>query len=153
VLADSGHLDLAYELLFQDTEPSWLHMVDRGATTIWEDWDGLQPDGTPRHSLNHYSKGAVISFLHRYVAGLQPLEAGWRRFLVQPLPGGGVTSARTWHDSPHGRIEVAWQLAADGGGGEVTVVVPDGTEADLVLPGAPAGPPESLAPGTHHRAF
>ena len=89
VLADHGHLDVAYELLFQDSEPSWLVMIDRGATTIWEQWDGVKADGSVAASLNHYSKGAVISFLHRYVAGLQRVEPGYRRFRVAPRPGGG----------------------------------------------------------------
>ena len=92
-LADHGHLDLAYELLLQDTEPSWLTMIARGATTVWERWDGIRADGSPHESLNHYSKGAVISFLHRYVAGLQRLEPTWTRFRVAPRPGGGVTRA------------------------------------------------------------
>ena len=84
VLADTGHLDVAYELLFQDTEPSWLVMVDRGATTVWEEWGGVDADGVPHASLNHYSKGAVITFLHQYVAGLQILDPGYRRFRVAP---------------------------------------------------------------------
>ena len=108
VLADHGHLDLAYELLLQDTEPSWLAMIDRGATTVWERWDGIRADGSVHESLNHYSKGAVISFLHRYVAGLQRLEPTWTRFRVAPRPGGGVTRAPTEHVSPHGPIAVAW---------------------------------------------
>ena len=94
VLADTGHLDVAYDLLFQDTEPSWLVMVDRGATTVWEEWGGIDADGRPHASLNHYSKGAVITFLHQYVAGLQLLEPGYRRFRVAPRPGGGLTWAR-----------------------------------------------------------
>ena len=84
VLAEHGHLDLAYALLFQDSEPSWLAMIDRGATTMWERWNGIDADGVPHESLNHYSKGAVISFLHRYVAGLRRLEPTWRRFRVEP---------------------------------------------------------------------
>ena len=56
--------------------PSWLYMIDRGATTVWERWDGIRPDGTPFESLNHYSKGAVVSFLHRYVAGIRLLDDG-----------------------------------------------------------------------------
>ena len=87
VLADTGHLDVAYDLLFQDTEPSWLVMVDRGATTVWEEWGGVDADGAPHASLNHYSKGAVITFLHQYVAGLQLLEPGYRRFRVRPAAG------------------------------------------------------------------
>ncbi len=147
-LADTGHLDVAYELLFQDTEPSWLVMVDRGATTIWEEWGGIDADGAPHASLNHYSKGAVISFLHRYVAGLQILEPGYRRFRVAPRPGGGITNAGAHHDSPYGRIAVAW--AVDGGEGTVDVTVPEGTEAQVVLPD---GTSDVLAPGTHRRLW
>ena len=76
VLADTGHLDVAYELLLQDTEPSWLAMIDRGATTVWERWNGVDADGVPHESLNHYTKGAVVSFLHRYVAGIELLDDG-----------------------------------------------------------------------------
>jgi alpha-L-rhamnosidase len=133
----------------QDTPPSWLLMIARGATTVWEEWEGIDTEGTAHASLNHYSKGAVISFLHRYVAGLQIAEAGYRRFRVAPRPGGGVTGARTHHDSPHGRIEVAWQLG-DGGAGEITVTVPPATTADLVLPD---GATDVLAAGKHRRRW
>ena len=80
-------------------------------------WGGIDADGAPHASLNHYSKGAVISFLHRYVAGVQLMEPGYRRFRVAPMPGGSITSARSSHDSPYGRIEVAWHLDAGAGRG------------------------------------
>ncbi|MFG1922641.1 family 78 glycoside hydrolase catalytic domain [Cryptosporangium sp. NPDC048952] len=140
VLADAGHLDVAYELLLQDTEPSWLVMVDRGATTVWEHWDGVDASGVARDSLNHYSKGAVISFLHRYVAGLSLVEPAYRRFRVRPLPGGGLSRAEVAHESPYGRIEVRWEV------GVLRVVVPAGTEAEVVLPD---GRSFSARPGTH----
>jgi Bacterial alpha-L-rhamnosidase 6 hairpin glycosidase domain/Bacterial alpha-L-rhamnosidase C-terminal domain/Bacterial alpha-L-rhamnosidase concanavalin-like domain len=143
--ADHGYLDLAYELLFQDTPPSWLAMIRQGATTIWESWEAVRDDGTTADSLNHYSKGAVISFLHRYTAGLQILEPGYRRFRVVPRPGGGITSARTHHDSPHGRIQVTWSLTDRHG--RLDLTVPDGTEADLRLPDRTTA---TLGPGTHH---
>ncbi|WP_221633996.1 alpha-L-rhamnosidase [Nocardioides luti] len=148
VLADHGHLELAYELLFQDTQPSWLAMIDRGATTVWERWEGLDEDGVPHESLNHYSKGAVVSFLHRYVAGLQRTATTWRRFRVAPRPGGGITSASTWHDSVHGRIEVAWSSAAAPGGSGISlhVTVPPGCTADVVLPDGTA---YEVGGGTH----
>ncbi len=149
VLAETGHLDVAYELLFQDTAPSWLLMIARGSTTIWEEWEGIDADGGAHASLNHYSKGAVISFLHRYVAGLQIVEPGYRRFRVAPRPGGEITSARTHHDSPHGRIEISWQLT-DAERGGVTITVPGGTAAELVLPD---GTTEVLLSGTHQRAW
>jgi alpha-L-rhamnosidase len=144
VLADHGHLGVAYELLFQDSAPSWLAMVDRGATTVWERWDGIDEDGTPHDSLNHYSKGAVIRFLHEYVAGLQRVEPTWRRFRVQPRPGGGITWASTEHLTPHGPAAVAWRLAEDGRL-EVTVTVPPGCSAEVLLP---EGDAHEVGPGT-----
>ena len=146
VLADTGHVDLAHELLFTNTMPSWLYMIDRGATTMWERWDGIREDGTPFESLNHYSKGAVVGFLHRYVAGIRLLDEGpaYRHFRIEPEPGGGLSSARGAHDSPYGRIESAWQIAE--GGLELTAVIPPGTTADVCLPGAPA---RRLGPGRH----
>ncbi len=144
VLADAGHLDVAYELLFQDTEPSWLTMVDRGATTVWERWDGVDADGVPHESLNHCSKGAVVSFLHRYVAGIEPVEPAYRHFRVRPRPGGGLTSAEAAHESPYGRIESAWRF--DGDRFDLTVVVPAGTQAEVVLPD---GTTTTAGPGRH----
>ena len=147
VLADTGHADLAYELLFSDTMPSWLYMIDKGATTVWERWDGIRPDGTPFESLNHYSKGAVVSFLHRYVAGIQLLDDGglaYRHFRVQPRPGGAITWAEAQHDSPYGRIESSWRI--DGDALELTATVPPGTSAEIVLPD---GTTETVAAGRH----
>ncbi|HET6937474.1 MAG TPA: alpha-L-rhamnosidase C-terminal domain-containing protein [Nocardioides sp.] len=144
VLADAGHLDVAYDLLLQDSPPSWLAMIDRGATTLWERWEGVDDDGVPHESLNHYSKGAVISFLHRYVAGLQRLEPTWRRFQVAPRPGGGITSAGTEHVTPHGPAAVSWRLDGDGFG--LDVRVPDGCVAEVVLPD---GRELEVGPGSH----
>jgi alpha-L-rhamnosidase len=141
-LADGGHLDVAYDLLFQDTAPSWLTMIERGATTVWERWEGVDENGVPHESLNHYSKGAVIGFLHRYVAGLQRLAPTYRSFRVQPRPGGGLTWARAEHDSPHGRILIDWRIKA--GLFELDVTVPPGCTADVVLP---SGATSSVGPG------
>jgi alpha-L-rhamnosidase len=133
-LADSGHLDVAYALLLQDTPPSWLHMVDRGATTVWEDWDGIAEDGTAKGSLNHYSKGAVISFLHAYTAGIQLLDEGpgYSRFRIAPRPGGGLTWAEAVHDAPYGRIESSWRIET--GQFRLITTVPPGTSARVELP-------------------
>ncbi|HTQ92861.1 MAG TPA: family 78 glycoside hydrolase catalytic domain [Streptosporangiaceae bacterium] len=145
VLADTGHLGTAYELLLQDTPPSWLTMIDRGATTMWEDWEGVDEHGVPHMSLNHYSKGAVASFLHRYVAGLRPTGPGYRTFEVRPRPGGGITWATARHVSPFGPIEAAWSIG--GKTMELDVHVPPGTTAAVVLPGEE---PHSVGPGRHH---
>jgi alpha-L-rhamnosidase len=141
VLADTGHLDLAYDLLLQDAELSWLAMIERGATTMWEHWNGVDAAGVANGSLNHHSKGAVVSFLHRYVAGLEPLAPGYRRFRVRPRPGGALTWAEAAHESPYGRIEASWRLGDERL--HIRVVVPPGTEAEIVLPdgsGRTAGP-------------
>jgi len=144
VLADSGHLGTAYQLLRQDTPPSWLAMVDRGATTTWELWDGVDGHGVPHASLNHYSKGAVATFLHRYVAGLRPAAPGYRTFEVRPRPGGGISWARARHVSPFGPIDVAWRL--DGRSMELDLLVPPGTTATVTLPGQE---PRAAGPGRH----
>ena len=109
-------------------------MVDRGATTVWEAWEGIDEDGRPHDSLNHYSKGAVISFLHNYVAGITLLDGhpAYRRFRVAPRPGGGLTWAEAVHDSPYGRIESAWHI--DGSTLHLTVTAPPGTVAEVALP-------------------
>lgn len=148
VLADHGHLDLAFELLAQRTPPSWLAMRDQGATTIWEGWTPFDGDGRVKESLNHFSMGAVVGFLHRYVAGVQILEPGYRRFRIAPRPGGAVTSARTHHDTPLGRIEVRWELHESVG--TIDISVPAGTCAELALPTHEV---EELAAGTHRRQW
>jgi alpha-L-rhamnosidase len=132
VLADAGRANVAYDLLFQDTSPSWLTMIERGATTIWESWDGEQ--GGMVSSLNHYSKGAVISFLHRYVAGIRSLDdhPGYRRFRVEPVSDPRLEWAQASHESPYGLIESWWQR--DGQDLELVVTVPPGSAADIVLP-------------------
>jgi len=134
VLADAGHLDVAYDVLLQDTPPSWLTMVDRGATTVWEAWEGIDADGVAHESLNHYSKGAVISFLHRYVAGIRPdeNEVAYRRFRIAPRPGGGIDWAEAVHESPYGRIESSWRITERTF--RLTATVPAGTTAQVELP-------------------
>jgi alpha-L-rhamnosidase len=145
-LAEVGHLETAYGLLLQDTEPSWLTMIDRGATTVWERGNGVDADGVPHESLNHYSKGAVAGFLHQWVAGLRPTTPGYRTFLVDPRPGGGLTSASAALRSPYGLIETAWRI--DGASTELTVTVPPGTTAEVALPD---GSRERVGPGSHRR--
>ena len=109
-------------------------MIDQGATTIWENWEGSTDDGEAIGSLNHYSKGAVVTFLHRYVAGLRPDEdhPGYERFTVAPMPGGGLTHAEAVHDARRGRVRSAWTIAD--GTFTLEVEVPPGAEADVVLP-------------------
>lgn len=143
-LADEGRPDVAYRLLLQDSAPSWLAMIDAGATTIWEDWEGADPSHPA--SLNHYSKGAVVSFLHRYVAGIRMVEGepAYRRFVVEPVPGGDLTHAEAVLDTPYGRVRSAWRRKDDMLEQEVTV--PPGTRARAVLSDRA---PLDLGPGAH----
>jgi alpha-L-rhamnosidase len=150
-LSATGHLTEAYLLLTQTECPSFLYPVTMGATTIWERWDAVLPDGTLNNtgmtSLNHYALGAVCDWLHRVVGGLQRTEPGWRRFRAAPQPGGGLTSARAAHDTVLGRAEVSWRISDAEMLVEVTV--PDGAEATVVLPMHPADAVEQVGPGTH----
>ncbi|MFP3466498.1 family 78 glycoside hydrolase catalytic domain [Leifsonia sp. SIMBA_070] len=133
-LVETGHADVAYRLLFQRTSPSWLGMLDRGATTIWEDWDGVDEEGRAHESLNHYSKGAVIRFLHTHLLGLDqaPDSVAWESFVLRPVPGGGVTWAEGTHTTSQGTIEASWRIAD----GTMTISgrVPAATRGVVVLP-------------------
>ncbi|MFI7633427.1 family 78 glycoside hydrolase catalytic domain [Nonomuraea sp. NPDC049400] len=131
VLADSGHADVAYSVLCRRTSPSWLGMLDRGATTIWEDWDGVSEDGAATASLNHYSKGAVVRFLHTHTLGLRQAadSAGWESFVVAPAFTKAITWAEGTFDSPQGRIAVAWRV--EDGHLTISVDVPGGSEAEI----------------------
>ncbi|WP_181805392.1 family 78 glycoside hydrolase catalytic domain [Streptomyces shenzhenensis] len=147
-LAETGHLDTAYRLLTQRSCPSWLYQVDMGATTVWERWDSLLPDGSVNPgemtSFNHYALGAIGDWMHRTVAGLAPDGPGYRRLLVRPRPGGGLTWARAEHDTPYGRAEAGWRQEGDTL--HVDVVVPPGTAALVDLPGTE---PVEAGPGRH----
>ncbi|MFF4117591.1 family 78 glycoside hydrolase catalytic domain [Streptomyces sp. NPDC001714] len=144
VLADTGHADLAYRVLLQRTSPSWLAMLDRGATTVWEDWDGVDESGVAHDSLNHYSKGAVIGFLHTHTLGLRQAgnSVAWERFVVAPVPHASVDWARGTFESPRGTISVEWRTEGDEL--HVTVDVPPTSTATVILPDSAETP---LGPG------
>lgn len=140
-LCEAGETDVAFRLLMQRECPSWLYPVTMGATTIWERWDSMLPDGSinpgEMTSFNHYALGAVADWLHRTVAGLAPAAPGYRRIAIQPHPGGGLASARARHRTPYGIAECAWRIDA----GEMTVEVdiPANTTAEVRLPGQANG--------------
>ena len=150
-LSRTGHLDIAYQVLMQTTPPSFLYPLTMGATTVWERWDSVRPDGTLNStgmtSLNHYAFGAMADWLHRVVGGIEALEPGYRRCRIAPQPGGGLSWARTAHDTVHGRIEVAWDASEDRRA--VRVEVPPGVTADVVLPGHPDGLVAVVEAGAH----
>jgi len=142
VLSRFGYADLAYELLNQEGYPSWLYPVKRGATTIWERWDGIKPDGgfqdPGMNSFNHYAFGAIGDWLYRVVAGIEvdPEAPGYRRVIIRPQPGGGLTRVRATLKSPYGRLSAAWAL--DEEGFRLRLSIPPNARATVYMPAAKA---------------
>lgn len=138
VLSRFGHTDIAYELLCQESYPSWLYPVTQGATTIWERWDGIKPDGSfqdaSMNSFNHYAYGAIGEWLYRVVAGIElDTEApGYKRVLIQPQPGGELTHASASLESLYGLIESKWVLGREDF--QLAVTIPANTEGVIRLP-------------------
>ncbi|MCZ0997503.1 glycoside hydrolase family 78 protein [Streptomyces mirabilis] len=137
-LNSTGHTDIAYRLLLQTGCPSWLYPVTMGATTVWERWDSMLPDGTinpgEMTSFNHYALGAVADWLHRRVAGLAPAAPGYRRISVRPHPTAALTSASARHLTPYGEASVSWERAD--GRFRLDLRVPVGATAQVYLPGS-----------------
>lgn len=148
-LVRAGSIDFAYHLLLQDELPSWLYPVGMGATTIWERWDSMLPDGSinpgDMTSFNHYALGAVADFLHRSVAGLAPDAPGWERIRFAPRPGGGLAHAAARYDSIRGEAAIRW--VRDGERLSITVEVPAASTGVVVFPGT--GEEISVGAGTH----
>ncbi|GAB3920672.1 alpha-L-rhamnosidase [Microlunatus endophyticus] len=148
-LSETGHLDTAYKLLLEKENPSWLYPVTMGATTIWERWDSMLPDGSinpgEMTSFNHYALGAVADWLHKVVVGIDAAEPGYSRIRIAPQPGGGLTSASGTICTPHGEVRSSWTV--DGGEFALDVTVPNDCSAEVVLPGQPA---ETVSSGHHH---
>lgn len=149
-LSRFGHLDEAYLMVLRREAPSWLYQVDRGATTVWERWDAILPDGsihsgamdaapteggpenTGMLSFNHYAYGAMIDWVYRTVAGLAPAEPGYRVVRVAPRPADGLDRASASIDTPYGRLAIDWRLAGERF--EASLEVPFGCRARLDLP-------------------
>ncbi|WP_296615424.1 alpha-L-rhamnosidase [Sphingomonas sp.] len=135
-----GYQKEAFYLLQRREFPSWLYPVTKGATTIWERWDGIKPDGSfgkvHMNSFNHYAYGAVGDWMYRTIGGLavDPAQPGFKRFLAAPRPGGDLSSAELRYAGPYGQIELKWR--ADEGRMTVALLVPPNSVAGLRLPGA-----------------
>ncbi|HEY4208356.1 MAG TPA: family 78 glycoside hydrolase catalytic domain [Puia sp.] len=134
VLTQYGYDSLAFRVLLQDTPPSWLYPVKMGATTIWEKWEALHPDGTPDStSFNHYSYGAVGDWLYRTIAGIDGYEdaPGYKHSKLHPHTGGGLTYAAGSLLTPYGRLSSRWQWKDE----DLTleVEVPPNTTSTLYL--------------------
>ncbi|MCP9994140.1 glycoside hydrolase family 78 protein [Streptomyces albogriseolus] len=136
VLTDTGHTDIAYRLLTRRTFPSWGYQIDHGATTMWERWDSLRPDGTFQdpgmNSFNHYAYGSVGEWMYAHIAGIAPGRPGYREVVVRPRPGGGINEARATLTSVRGPISTRWKHRH--GRFELTCSLPANTTAQVWIP-------------------
>lgn len=140
-LSDFGYADTAYRLLLQESCPGWLYPVLCDATSIWERWDALLPNGDLNESqvgngnmvsLNHYAYGAVGEWLYRRIGGIEPTEAGYRTIRIAPVLGGGITWAKCSHKTPYGILAVHWWITETVFYLDVTI--PKDTQAEIVMP-------------------
>ncbi|WP_182525362.1 family 78 glycoside hydrolase catalytic domain [Nocardioides dongkuii] len=135
-LSSIGRDDLAYTMLMHKDYPSWGYEVEMGATTMWERWNSIMPDGSfgpvEMNSFNHYAYGAVGDWMYQNIGGIRALEPGYKKTQVAPVIGGGLTHGGGDYDSVYGPIRTDWELAGDDVA--LTVEVPVNTTAEVVLP-------------------
>ena len=144
VLAEYGYIETAYKMLENTKQPGWLFAVKEGATTIWENWYGINEQGVPADSHNHYAQGSVVAWLFSTCAGIKPLEPGFGKILIQPAPGGTLTFAKAEYDSCRGKIVSGWQI--ENGKFRLNVEIPMNAKAAIVMPD---GQRHEVETGTH----
>lgn len=138
VLSSFGYANIAFRLLLQDTYPSWLYPVKMGATTIWERWDGIKPDGsfeTPTmNSYNHYAYGAIGDWMYRVIAGIDTKEdgPGYKHIIIKPTTGGNLEYATADYQTNYGKIASSWKV--DGNKFLLNISIPANTNATVYLP-------------------
>lgn len=146
VLSDNGKTNLAYQLLTQETYPSWLYPITKGATTIWEHWDGIRPDNSLEdpymNSYNHYAYGAIGDWMYSVVAGIQEVEEnpGYKHIILKPKPNKLLSYAKASYKSVYGLIKSSWKT--DGANIKLEVTVPTNTTATLHFPFSKKSPLE-----------
>lgn len=151
-LSDNGYTDTAYDLLFRHEPPSWLYQVKRGATTMWEHWDGIKTDGTfwddDMNSYNHYAYGAVYSWIFETAAGIRNSECGvgYGDIIIKPCPDKRMEFLRTKLDTKYGVLSCYWYYTVDGDI-RFEFDIPDGVRARIVLPN---GIDEAVSGGKYH---
>jgi alpha-L-rhamnosidase len=138
VLTKYGYINEAYKLLYREQYPSWLYPVTKGATTIWERWDGIKPDGSFQNpgmnSFNHYAYGAVGDWLYKVVAGINPSpeNPGYKNIMIKPRPWGEMNNVKATHESPYGTVGTEWTI--ENGILRLMVQIPVNTRADIYIP-------------------
>ena len=151
VLAECGMSSLAYDFLLKEDFPSWLYCVNLGATTVWERWNSVGPDGTisntGMNSLNHYSYGSVMEFVYGWAAGIRPAAPGFRKAVIAPNPDCRLPTLECAFDSVAGRYVSNTRINADGSV-DIHIEIPFGCEAEVTLPRA-GKPAEPMAAGSY----
>jgi alpha-L-rhamnosidase len=136
VLSDNGYTDVAYDLLLQESYPSWLYPVKMGATTIWERWDGEKTDSTFQdpgmNSFNHYAYGAIGDWMYRVSAGIEAMSPGYKHIIIQPHPSSKLDYSRASFESSYGTISSGWERK--NGKVIIRVKLPANTSAIIILP-------------------
>lgn len=150
-LTQNGLNDLAYKLLLREQYPGWLYPVTMGATTIWERWNSMMPDGTipdnGMNSFNHYSYGSIGDWLYREAAGLKEAAPGFKKICIKPHPGGGFTHMKTEENTPYGWAVSSWKL--EGNIFTLEVDVPFNTTAEVYVPDAGGYTRHEVGSGHH----
>ncbi len=135
-LSENGAHEIASGLFMKEDYPSWLYAVNKGATTVWEKWNGIYPDGSMPHpglnSMNHYANGAVGDWMYRKIGGINQLEAGYHKFYIKPMFVRGIEEAETELETPYGKIISYWSCRNKKI--RVKVTVPANTTALIYLP-------------------
>lgn len=135
-LSENGAHEMAATIFMKEDYPSWLYAVNMGATTIWERWNSIKPDGTfdesGMNSLNHYAYGSIGDWMYRKVAGLSPLEPGYKKFQIKPMFVKGIEECEVSYDSVYGKIVA--KTACKAGKIHIHVEVPANTRAVIILP-------------------
>ena len=150
-LSENGYADIAYELLFQEKNPSWLYSVTHGATTIWEHWNSIKEDGsfwsTAMNSFNHYAYGSVFDWIFGVACGIKPAAPAYREVSIAPHPDRRLGFVDTSIETRNGRVAVHWYYKGDVVYYEITV--PSGVTAHITLP---SGYSATVSGGVYHFA-
>jgi alpha-L-rhamnosidase len=150
ILTQSGNIETAYKLLNNETFPSWGYMIKNGATTIWERWDGYTTDkgfqDKGMNSFNHYSLGSVGEWLYNVVAGINAAAPGYKKIVIKPIPGGGLTYAKAEYNSVYGKIVSDWKI--ESGKLKLKVVIPANTTATVYVPATNVSAKDLKSTGT-----
>ncbi len=135
-LSENGRVDIAYKLLFNEEPPSWLYSVNKGATTMWEHWNGIKEDGSfwsaDMNSFNHYAYGAIGDWLYGVVAGIKTTEPGYQKVMIAPQPDERLGYATSSVQTPYGELLSSWEYV--NGIVKYKFIIPEGITANIILP-------------------